>query len=219
LLTFARRDFGARTYLAVKSGFDVDKWLGSASTNLRAQIGGFQGRALQKNDRLFFNLRTTNNEQRTNFKLSPSLLPFYSRFPTIRVVAGAEWESLTEESRREFLSASFKIRNESDRMGFRLLGEPLELQEKIELVSSAVTFGTVQLLPDGQLIVLMADHQTTGGYPRVANIVAVDLPLLAQLNPNDALNFHLISPEEAENLLVRQEIELNYLRTAIRFLN
>jgi antagonist of KipI len=218
ILKFGHRNFGSRCYLGIAGSFVVEKWLDSASTNLRAKTGGFQGRAFQKNDRLFSKQRTTNNEQRTNIKLSPSLFPFYSRFPTVRVIAGAEWENLTEESRREFLSRSFTIRSESDRMGFRLKSEPLEIPEKTELVSSAVNFGTIQLLPDGQLIILMADHQTTGGYPRVANAASIDLPLLAQLNPNDTVNFHLISVSEAENLLVQQEIELNYLRTAIRFL-
>jgi antagonist of KipI len=103
-------------------------------------------------------------------------------------------------------------------MGFRLAGENLNLTEKIELISSAVNFGTIQLLPEGQLIILMADHQTTGGYPRLANVAAIDLPLLAQLNPTDTISFYLISFAEAENLLVQQEIELNYLRTAVRFL-
>ena len=103
-------------------------------------------------------------------------------------------------------------------MGFRLSGEHLSLTEKIELLSSAVNFGTIQLLPDGQLIILMADHQTTGGYPRVGSVAAVDLPLLAQLNPGDTVNFYLISINEAENLLVQQQFELNYLRAAIRFL-
>jgi antagonist of KipI len=218
VLEFHQRNFGARIYLSVRGGFQIPEWLGSRSTNLSAKIGGFGGRAFQKNDRLFFKQRTTNNERRTNYRISTSVLPFYSRFPTVRVVAGAEWENLSEQSRVKFLSNSFSIRRESDRMGFRLAGENLNLTEKIELISSAVNFGTIQLLPEGQLIILMADHQTTGGYPRLANVAAIDLPLLAQLNPTDTISFYLISFAEAENLLVQQEIELNYLRTAVRFL-
>ena len=218
VLEFHQRFFGARIYLSVRGGFQITEWLGSRSTNLSAKIGGFGGRAFQKNDRLFFKQRTTNDERRTNYRISTSLLPFYSRFPTVRVVAGAEWENLSTESRKIFLSNSFSIRRESDRMGFRLAGETLNLTEKIELISSAVNFGTIQLLPEGQLIILMADHQTTGGYPRLANVATIDLPLLAQLNPTDTTSFYLISFAEAENLLVQQEIELNYLRTAVRFL-
>ena len=218
VLEFRHRNFGARIYLSLRDGFQSPEWLGSRSTNLSAKIGGFEGRALQKNDRLFFKRGMTNDERRTNYKISTSVLPFYSRFPTVRVVASAEWENLSEESQEKFLSNTFSIRRESDRMGFRLTGENLNLTEKIELLSSAVSFGTIQLLPDGQLIILMADHQTTGGYPRVGCVATVDLPLLAQLNPGDTVNFYLISINEAENLLVQQEIELNYLRTAVRFL-
>ena len=214
ILKFRRRKFGARLYLAVRGGFQVEKWLGSASANLRANVG----KRLGKGDRLFFRSNFKSNGSKFHYKLSSDLIPFYSRFPTVRVVAGAEWENLTEESRKIFLSQSFAVRNESDRMGFRLKGEILNLRENFEIVSTAVNFGTIQLLPDGQLIILMADHQTTGGYPRPANVAKIDLPLLAQLNPNDTVNFHLISVAEAENLLVQREIELNYLRTAVRFL-
>ncbi|HEX8265168.1 MAG TPA: biotin-dependent carboxyltransferase family protein [Pyrinomonadaceae bacterium] len=218
VLEFRHRNFGARIYLSVRGGFQIPEWLGSRSTNLSAKIGGFDGRAFQKNDRLFFKQRTTNDERRTNYKISTSVLPFYSRFPTARIVAGAEWGNLSEESRETFLSNAFSIRRDSNRMGFRLEGENLNLTEKIELLSSAVNFGTIQLLPDGQLIILMADHQTTGGYPRVGSVATIDLPLLAQLNPGDTVIFYLISINEAENLLVQQEIELNYLRIAVRFL-
>ncbi len=102
-------------------------------------------------------------------------------------------------------------------MGFRLEGKPLYLLEKKELVSSAVDFGTIQLLPGGQMIVLMADHQTTGGYPRLGNIISIDLPLMAQLGANDRVGFHLISIEEAENLLFEHEKDLNFLRIGSKF--
>lgn len=102
-------------------------------------------------------------------------------------------------------------------MGFRLQGEPLYLLNDKELVSSAVNFGTIQLLPDGQMIILMADHQTTGGYPRIAHVIPTDLPLLAQLGANDKVAFHLISLQEAENLLIEFENNLNFLKTAVKF--
>src|SRR5690554_1592021 len=103
-------------------------------------------------------------------------------------------------------------------MGFRLRGEPLFPLHEKELVSSAVDFGTIQLLPDGQLIVLMADHQTSGGYPRIGSVIPTDLPLLAQLGAHDKVAFHLTTIEEAENLLVRFEKDLNLLKIAAKFL-
>lgn len=218
ILSFSERESGARCYLAVKNRFAAENWLNSQSTNLKAKIGGFDGRALNKGDRLTFTKLPTNNKQRTNYKLSPALIPVYSNFPTVRVTAGAEWEKLTTESQSAFLSGSFTVRHESDRMGFRLRGAELQLRETVELVSSAVNFGSIQLLPDGQLIVLMADHQTTGGYGRIAHVAAIDLPLLAQLNANDQVYFQVIPLAEAENLNLQFERDLSYLKTICRFL-
>jgi antagonist of KipI len=102
-------------------------------------------------------------------------------------------------------------------MGFGLIGEPLTFEKEHEFISSAVSFGTIQTLPDGQLIVLMADHQTAGGYPRVAHVIDRDLPLVAQLGANDKVAFHLIDLAEAEQLTIEYERELNLLRNGCRF--
>ncbi len=214
-LSFTKRTFGSRAYLSVKGGFKIKKWLGSASTNLAANIGGFAGRSLTKGDKLPFKQRTTNNKQRTNYKISKSVIPHYSSFPTIRIVAGAEFERLTALSEQNFLKQIFNVRNDSDRMGFRLEGKTLYLLDGEELVSSAVNFGTIQLLPNGQMIILMADHQTSGGYPRIAHVASFDLPILAQLGANDKLGFEIISLQEAENLIMQSEFELNYLRFGV----
>lgn len=218
ILSFSQKNFGNRAYLSVKGGFQIENWLESASTNLRATIGGFAGRRILKGDKLFFKQRSKVEDQRSNLKISRSLIPHYSAFPTVRFVPGAEFEKLTEESKVKFQTENFTIRNESDRMGFRLQGEGLNLTEKLELVSSAVNFGTVQLLPDGQLIILMADHQTTGGYPRAAHIISRDLQLVAQLGAGDKLNFSPVTIEKAENLASEFEKDLNLLKTACRFL-
>ena len=192
-------------------------WLGSASTNLKAQTGGFHGRKLQTGDRINFRQIANRKSQSLNFKISNSLIPFYSKFPTVRAVAGAEFDSLTAISQQNFDKENYTITQNSDRMGFRLTGEPLYLLDPKEMISSAVNFGTIQLLPDGQMIVLMADHQTSGGYPRIANVIAIDLPLLAQLGTNDKVAFHLVSLEETENLLIRFEKDLNLMRIAVKF--
>src|SRR5205085_5933544 len=95
ILRFAEKNSGNCAYFSVKGGFEIEKWLESASTNLKAEIGGFGGRALQKGDRLIFNQGTKDKGQRTNIKISHTLIPFYSRFPTVRIIAGAEFKSLT----------------------------------------------------------------------------------------------------------------------------
>jgi antagonist of KipI len=101
-------------------------------------------------------------------------------------------------------------------MGYRLSGKPLHLLEERSMVSAYVTFGTIQLLPDGQLIVLMADHQTSGGYPRIANVISADLPLLAQCGPGDGVSFEMTSHDTAERAVLRFESELNFLRVGCR---
>lgn len=218
ILSFPRKISGNRAYLSVKGGFRIEKWLGSGSTNLRAGIGGLNGRSLRKDDKLFFKQRAADAKPQTNFRISRSLIPHYSAFPTVRFLPGAEFEKLVDESKVRFQTQNFTIRSESDRMGFRLQSESLNLTGKLELVSSAVNFGTVQLLPSGQLIILMADHQTTGGYPRLAHIISKDLPLIAQLGAGDKLSFTPVTIEEAETLIVEFEKDLNLLKTACGFL-
>ena len=133
------------------------------------------------------------------------------------MIEGKEWSWLTEESREVFKNSDFTISNTADRMGFRLKGSALNLKVQKELVSSGVTFGTIQLLPNGQLIILMADHQTTGGYPVIANIVSADLSGLAQMGPNDQLGFLLTGIEEAEKKLLRQHYYLLSVQWAASF--
>ena len=232
-LSFTKKISGNRAYLAVKGEFKIERWLGSASTNLIAKIGGFEGRNLTKGDRLSFNSRfqipdsksTIHNsrfkiqDSRFPYKISKNMIPLYSSFPTVRVVAGAEFQRFTKASERDFLKQTFTVSNDSNRMGFRLNGKPLFLREKVELVSSAVDFGTIQLLPDGQMIVLMADAQTSGGYPRIAHVVSKDLPILAQLGANDKVCFEMVSAPTAENLIAEFENDLNWLRIGVNLKN
>lgn len=142
-----------------------------------------------------------------------------SKIRTIRFIEGKEFELLTEKSKETFENQGFTISNASNRMGYRMNAKPLEVSTKKELVSSAVDFGTIQLLPSGQIIILMADHQTSGGYPRLGNIISVDLPKLAQGAINDTITLKKISIEEAEDLLIQQELELQKLKASIRFFN
>jgi biotin-dependent carboxylase uncharacterized domain len=212
-LSFPERRLGARLYLAVRGGFETEKWFDSASANLKAGIG----KALSKDDEIRFKIQESKIEDhKNNYRISSSLLPRYSRFPTVRVTPGAEFGFLSSAGAEIFLKNSFTISPQSDRMGFRLQGKPVHLSEKIELVSSATSFGTIQLLPDGQLVILMADHQTTGGYPRLAHVAEIDLPLVAQLSANDKIYFQMISPAEAEDLIFEREKDFNFLKCAVK---
>ncbi len=127
---------------------------------------------------------------------------------------GNEWKILSPASQEHFSGTEFLIHPSSDRMGYQLNGIALSPGEPCELISSAVSFGTVQLLPNGQLIVLMADHQTTGGYPRIAHVISAHLPKFAQLRPGDRIQFKLTDHRAAEELLTVQKKELHILQRA-----
>ena len=148
VLRFSQKRLGNRAYLAVSGGFNVDKWLGSSSTNLVAEIGGFHGRKLQIGDRIEL-ARTETDGSVPSGVISPGIIPRYGSFPTVRVVPGNEFENLTIESKDAFQKQGYKVSANSDRMGFRLTSDPLVVKTPIEVLSSAVSFGTIQLLPDG----------------------------------------------------------------------
>ncbi len=134
---------------------------------------------------------------------------------TIRIVQGAQFDRLTSESQQLLLTSYFQVSPQSDRMGYRLQGAELKLKTDEELLSEAVEMGTVQLPANGQPIILMADRQTIGGYAKIAQICSVDLPLLAQMRPGELLAFTVISQQEAEMLLIQEELGFEQLRTAI----
>jgi len=212
---------GGRCYISVHGGYCADKWLNSYSTHLKAAIGGWQGRALKKGDELPFKENTIYFagllKEESNFEVLPWRVNAEKvyRFPhEIGFIPGHEWDRLSPAAQNSFLENNFLIHPSSDRMGYQLKGAPLSLEEPLELVSSAVSFGTVQLLPGGQLIVLMADHQTTGGYPRLAHVISAHLPKLAQLRPSDVVQFRRMDTTSAENLLLAQQKELHILQRA-----
>jgi antagonist of KipI len=131
------------------------------------------------------------------------------------LIPGAHLERLDATSRTRLFEADFRVSASSDRMGYRLDGVELALKGPIELLSEAVAFGTVQLPPDGHPIILMADRQTTGGYPRLGEVASVDLPVVAQARPGDVLCFRAVSLEEAQRAYLLREAELAQARVAV----
>ncbi|WP_159886437.1 5-oxoprolinase subunit C family protein [Paenibacillus puerhi] len=236
VIKFGACRYGSRAYLAVAGGLDVPLILGSRSTYVRGGLGGFEGRALAAGDVL--NLRAPGElscrlagsmAKRLGAEESFACSPWYVDPPVslhllgrgepvvVRAMRGADFNSLKEDSRERFFAQIFQLSTQSDRMGYRLHGSPLEQEEKTERLSEAVSRGTVQLPPEGQPILLMADRQTTGGYPRIAHVASVDIPLLSQLQPGQKLGIREISLGEAERLYIRQEQELNRIRLWLRW--
>ena len=222
VLQFKKPLSGARAYLAVKGGFELQPWLGSFSTNTKAAAGGFEGRNLKKHDEL--NFRTVQkygtalkNKDCEILNWKASVKNFYPASPVIRITRGSEFDWLTEDAKKRLQSDSFIISNQSDRMGYRMKGDALTIQNENQLISTGITKGTIQLLPDGQFIILMADHQTTGGYPKIAHVISADIPALAQMNAGEKIQFKLIEQQEAEDLLFEQQQQLLQLQNAISF--
>ena len=202
---------GSRGYIAIAGGLRIPPVLGSRSTYLRAGLGGFAGRALRDGD-----VVPAYGQPRRfaeHWRIDPRILPAYSRSPTVRIVSGAQ----ADEFGGRLAKVEYRILAQSDRMGVRLGGPRLvRIGGADELVSSAVAPGTIQVPPDGQPIVLMADAQTIGGYPQAANVVSVDLPLVAQTRPGDRMRFEEIPLTEAQQLLLDRERVIGMLREGLK---
>ncbi|REJ78700.1 MAG: allophanate hydrolase subunit 2 family protein [Acidobacteria bacterium] len=217
VLKIGKRLAGSRIYLAVKGGIDVDEWLGSRSTNTFARAGGFEGRALKTGDRLAIGKSDLNNRSPLGAKAGPGLIAGCSPRGTIRITIGPEYHQLTARAVRDLSKGTFAATMDSNRMGLRLEGPRLTRLTETELVSSAVSPGTIQLLPDGSPVILLADCQTTGGYPRIAQVASRDLSAVAQTSPGEKLRFRIIDLQEALDLHRRFEKDLSFLRMGIRF--
>jgi antagonist of KipI len=220
LLKFKQSLSGARTYLAVHGGWEAGEWGNSYSTHLKLGVGGHCGRALQKDDSINFsgNQIVFTESKILAWHISQNELnKIYTPGNIIRCIKAAEYDWLDAVSKQNFEQNNFTISNQSDRMGYRLTGNNLLPQQPAALISSAVDAGIVQLLPDGNCIVLMADHQTTGGYPRIAAVIKADLPKLAQLHPGNKILFKTVGVKEAEDALISMQELLAEIRSACRF--
>jgi biotin-dependent carboxylase-like uncharacterized protein len=203
LLDFGKRVHGARAYLAVQGGYQLPAVLGSRSTFRRGGLGGMHGRELVAGDRLAV-VSSFRNAPRVHMAPALQIDPLSAGEQTIRLLPGREWSAFTPQAQQDLVDSTYRIGNDSERMGYRLSGAALTLSKPLELLSEAVPFGTVQVPPSGQPIILMADRQTTGGYPKIAHVIGVDLPLLAQRLPGDRVQFALIELAEAQALAVRR---------------
>jgi len=203
ILAFGKRVTGARTYLSVAGGLDVPAVMGSRSTFLKGALGGLEGRALQTGDLLS---SCPAPPLLGSGGLSPSAIRHSETPAVVRVVLGPQREAFTDEAVTTFLSQPYTVTPQSDRMGYRLEGSSLSRsQEAAELLSESVALGAVQVPPDGLPIILLADRQTTGGYPKIATVISADISVIAQLAPGDTLRFQRVTVAEAEEVAITQE--------------
>jgi antagonist of KipI len=196
-LSFGQRRRGARAYIALAGGIAGDRWLGSLSTSVLAARGGMHGRILVAGD-LIAGAGDPARPVVSGRELDSALLPDYES-GLLHAVPGPHWKRLGPDARQSFFGAFFTVSRDADRMGYRLDGPRLDAAGD-ELLSFGLTFGAVQVTPSGQPILLMADHQTAGGYPVIATVVTASLPIAAQLVPGAPLRFAEITLEQAQRL-------------------
>jgi len=198
-------------YLAIAGGFDLDQCLGSLSTYTRAGLGGFQGRALIAGDELPLVLSSASVGNHTRL---PKPEVFSLRRP-IRITWGMQSDYFTDESLTRFVTEPFLILPESDRMGYRIAGPKIEHQSGHDIVSDGIVTGAIQVPGTGDPIVLLADHQTTGGYPKIATVISADLPALGRRKPGQEIRFEVIEVEEAERIRRDREKVLSRLEASM----
>jgi len=215
MLDCSRIPRGTYACLAFAGGLLTARVLGSASSDVNAGLGP---RALRSGSRIELSApdpRAALPRRGLAWTLDPR--PWFEPDPDrpIRLVRGSHFDALDSTSRRALFEQAFRVSPESNRVGTRLDGPRLALATPLELVSEAVAHGTLQLPPGGQPIALMAEHPTTGGYPRIGQVAAVDLPRLAQRRPGDAVRFEEISLDEAQTRYLQRERELAHLCESI----
>ena len=214
VLRFAGLRSGCRAYIAFAGGLDIAPVMGSRSTYMKAKIGGVEGRKLQKDDVIKF--RKPNPDLRgLNIRhISPEFVPRLEY--KIRVVLGPQDDMFTEHGIGTFLSESYVVTPEFDRMGCRLDGEIIEHKgESGDIISDGIAFGAIQVPTAGKPIIMLSDRQTTGGYTKIANVISADFRILAQLKAGDRVRFAQVSVAAAQDALLTQRAALKTLRTAV----
>lgn len=223
-LKLDRPKIGCRAWLAISGGIDVPLVLGSRSTDLRANFGGFGGRPLRDRDEIPFGANSEGPQNliakfREN-KIAAWKPPHdWSNTakdePVLRFVRGADWDRFDDVTNQRFTQQGFVVSPDSDRMGVRLDGAGLHASREVKLWSEAVAPGTIQVPPSGQPILLLGDCQTIGGYPKIAHVITLDLPIAAQLRAGDCVRFREVPFTEAHDLLIERERDLEQFRCGL----
>jgi len=193
---------GARCYLCVRGGIAVKLFLGSASTHILSGLGGHDGRALRKGDVLNIGAASVSTRER---RLSARALNELQPRKILRVTPGPQSDWFPESSQRLFFASTYRVAEESNRMGLRLEGAPIPAPTGGRMISEGVALGAIQVPEGGLPIILFVEQQTTGGYPKIANVISADFHSLGQLRPRDEIRFERVDWETARALLRKQE--------------
>src|ERR1051325_8808699 len=218
-LKFGRPEVGCRAWLAISGGIDVPIVLGSRSTDLRAQFGGFEGRALHDGDVVPLGLQPGSSppakEGISSWAAPHDWVSPAKRDPILRFVQGIDWPRFNDVTIQRFTSEAFTVASDSDRMGARFEGAELKRADEGDLISEAVAPGTIQVPPSGKPILLLGDCQTIGGYPKIAHVITVDMGIAAQLRAGDRVRFSEISMADAHRFLLSRARDLECFRIGL----
>jgi len=199
---------GARAYVAFSGGIDVPRRLGSRATYLRGALGGFQGRPLKKGDLVNLGRPTTAPAQVGSRRVKPEMVPTFPDEVEVRVILGPQADRFTPEGIARFLGEPYEVTPQSDRMGTRLQGPAIAHARGHDIVSDGIPLGGIQVVGDGQPIVLLVDRQSTGGYTKVAAVCSFDVGKVGQAKPRQRLRFRALGVAEAHALLKQERARL-----------
>lgn len=212
VLRFQAPKTGCRCFIAFTGGLDIPEVMGSRSTYMKAKIGGFQGRKLQKDDVIGFRAPGVPKNLNIRF-ISPEFVP--RPVYTLRVVMGPQDDAFTQQGVDTFLSETYSVTNEFDRMGCRLDGPVIQHVKDGNIISDGIAFGAIQVPSEGKPIIMLGDRQTTGGYTKIATVISADFRLLGQLKAGDKVKFEKISIGQAQEALLNQRAAMKTLRHAL----
>jgi len=203
VLTIGSTLSGARCYLCVRGGLQVKNIINSASTHLTSEMGGLNGCILKKGDQIAFGNLSHVIQPIKNMENYP-----FTNTATIRATKGLQWDWFDNQNRKLFFEKGYQVSTLSNRMGLRLSGQSIFSSKGSEIITEGMPLGAIQIPGDGQPILSFVEHQTTGGYPKLANVISADLYKVGQLKPGDQFKFQLIDFPEAEKARLKQE---NYI--------
>ena len=211
ILSFGTLKSGCRSYIAIAHGIDVPDVMGSKSTYVKGKVGGFYGRILKADDEI--KIVTAEQDNFTGIiKIPTEFIPTYKKENILRVVMGPQDDYFTKDGINTFSDSSYEVTKEADRMGYRLSGPKISHKVGADIISDAVTMGSVQVPGHGEPIIMMADRQTTGGYTKIATVITPDINIVGQLKRGDSIKFKSIDIEEAHKIYKKYMKDFDVIR-------
>ena len=213
IIEFSRCKSGCRAYIGIAGGISIPEVLGSRSTDTIGKIGGIEGRALKKGDIIPVKNQSLEHFHGIRRRLPEKLVPKYNTNVNVRVILGPQEGAFTKEAIDTFFSSVYKVSNDVDRMGCRLVGPEIEHIDGADITSEGIFFGAIQVPRNGQPIVFLVGRQSVGGYTKIGGVITVDLPKFAQVKPGDSITFEKTTVDEAHALLKEREKIFSVLKT------